>query len=546
MSVVTAGSRQATWDDEGDANCSLGPAPARHHGWVLLQAPAPSALRSELRWGFLLHTYAFACLFFLLAFYAFFSILNLRSLISSRPFMSTINGFLCLLGASRAGCLFIDPYALKETLPRVLGSVLWDVGFPCLTSAFCLVQLTFLQLTQLKLGPEKLRKKSCLSLIITAHFSFVIGTDIVVAFHEQLLVVKHLVETVFLAWGALLCCLFLYGGYRVMALLRSMPGSLLQRQPAEAQHKGIMQLAMLAPYKNLAGSVAAAFMPTMLTAQARGAGAGDRSFSFRSERTSPPPQEWSALADGAGCSSPGGPRRQGSPDPRRRPPRLAAAPPSLSPGGRRPSRRDSDTAALADIAEDEAGISLVSPTASGLAAKRARRPPPPGAGEPDEEGAEARLLPRAAPHADGKSSDLTLHSILNHIAYVNKAAIDSGGEGGDPDAKSQVRAVLNVTYTTAAMGLLLCVANGARLYGPYGMLARSVDASAGHSGADSELLPEERPRPWPWFLFQTLCRALEFAMGCAMANITKQPVHGRRAQQYAYSLRLKHRESLYI
>ncbi|GLH13550.1 Uncharacterized protein GBIM_18097 [Gryllus bimaculatus] len=39
------------------------------------------------------------------------------SLISARPFMSTINGFLCLLGASRAACLFIDPYNVKEVRP---------------------------------------------------------------------------------------------------------------------------------------------------------------------------------------------------------------------------------------------------------------------------------------------------------------------------------------------------------------------------------------------------------------------------------------------
>jgi hypothetical protein len=57
-------------------------------------------------------------------------------------------------------------------------------------------------------------------------------------------------------------------------------------------------------------------------------------------------------------------------------------------------------------------------------------------------------------------------------------------------------------------------------------------------------------RPWPWFCFQTLCRALEFAMGCAMANITKQPVNSRHQylqQQYAASLRFQqHREFLYI
>lgn len=62
--------------------------------------------------------------------------------------MSTINIFLCLLGASRAACLFIDPYNLKETMPKVIGSIIWDIGYPCITSAFCLIQLAFLQLTK--------------------------------------------------------------------------------------------------------------------------------------------------------------------------------------------------------------------------------------------------------------------------------------------------------------------------------------------------------------------------------------------------------------
>lgn len=62
--------------------------------------------------------------------------------------MSTINMFLCILGASRAACLFIDPYNLKDIMPKILGSIVWGVGFPCVTSAFSFIQLTFLQLTQ--------------------------------------------------------------------------------------------------------------------------------------------------------------------------------------------------------------------------------------------------------------------------------------------------------------------------------------------------------------------------------------------------------------
>ena len=35
-------------------------------------------------------------------------------MIASRPYMSTINVFLCLLGASRAIALFVAPYALRD------------------------------------------------------------------------------------------------------------------------------------------------------------------------------------------------------------------------------------------------------------------------------------------------------------------------------------------------------------------------------------------------------------------------------------------------
>lgn len=40
--------------------------------------PDVSTVKEEIRWGFMLHSYGFACMFFFLAFYSFFSILNLR------------------------------------------------------------------------------------------------------------------------------------------------------------------------------------------------------------------------------------------------------------------------------------------------------------------------------------------------------------------------------------------------------------------------------------------------------------------------------------
>lgn len=45
---------------------------------------------------------------------------------------------------------------ITQTMPLVIGSIIWDIGFPFITSAFCLIQLAFLQLTQVSINvPNK-------------------------------------------------------------------------------------------------------------------------------------------------------------------------------------------------------------------------------------------------------------------------------------------------------------------------------------------------------------------------------------------------------
>jgi hypothetical protein len=68
-----------------------------------------------------------------------------------------------------------------------------------------------------------------------------------------------------------------------------------------------------------------------------------------------------------------------------------------------------------------------------------------------------------------QAGELTLHSILNHIAYVNKAALPN--QAAPTSRKSQVQKVLSATYITALLGLTLCVADMGRLCGPYGLMA---------------------------------------------------------------------------
>lgn len=87
--------------------------------------------------------------------------------------------------------------------------------------------------------------------------------------------------------------------------------------------------------------------------------------------------------------------------------------------------------------------------------------------------------------------DVTLMSILNHIAYVNNASEECKFEVRKlkSSRKSQIERVLQGTYASAALGFLLCIMETYRIYGPYGI---SADSQA--------------PAPWPWFIFQTICR----------------------------------------
>ncbi|XP_034254355.1 uncharacterized protein LOC117653091 [Thrips palmi] len=250
------------------------------HPVSLAVAPALDLLLNNMKLAFMLHVYGIACLFSVLATYTFFSLINLRSLISSRPFMTSINVFLCMLGASRAAYLMLDPYNLREVMPRIMGALLWDLAFPCLTSAFCLIQLAFLQLTKLKVGPRALREKTVPSLVIAIHFTFVLGINIILGFDESALPFKLLGETLFAVWACVLFASFVSLSGHVRRLLNRVPhGVLLQRDPSDCHAKGIMQLAMLAPYSNLASSVAAALVPTLLAPRL---GQGDSGASRRS------------------------------------------------------------------------------------------------------------------------------------------------------------------------------------------------------------------------------------------------------------------------
>lgn len=84
--------------------------------------------------------------------------------------------------------------------------------------------------------------------------------------------------------------------------------------------------------------------------------------------------------------------------------------------------------------------------------------------------------------------------------------------------------MLVVTYVTAILGMILSLLLAAGLYTHPPPLAPTP--------------------PWIWFSYESVCRLLEFLIGCAMANITRQPVN--KHSQYGYNLRMKSHNSIYM
>ncbi|GAB6024179.1 hypothetical protein CHUAL_008882 [Chamberlinius hualienensis] len=522
---------------------------------LLLVAPKWTTIRNELKWTWLLHTYGFACVFFMLAFYAFFSILNLRAQLATRPYMSSINVFLCLLGVSRATCFLVDPYDSKGILPEAIGSITWDLAIPCLISSFSLIQLAFLQLTQLKLGPTKMRSKSFVSLVISSHFFFIIASDIIRTFQEKSKIACYVCQTIYLCWGILLSVTFLYGGWKMMKLLRHAPPSLFQQTDPCGFEKKVQALGMLANCHNLAAmtAAAAAAVPSFLaTPKIKITDENEQSYSYVSDNshlstnstqqlyneTAPSdttnsndlqskrsPQKTQTkcvytVANDKDSSKVSKPLM--SPD--HSPIKISAVngihhknlipPPSNCPNANKSKNKKKSKMGNVRWNEldqdDQLEMSLIPKCRSNGSATKVK----------------SERVQRMNGGSEDEKEDLTLISILNHIAYVNQAA---NGYKSDYrkmrlSKKSQVEKVLQGTCAAASLGLVLCLLELYRIYGQYGLLASYTE-----------------PEPWSWFIFQTTCRFVEFSMGCFVANITKQPVN-RHHYPYA-SAHVKHRSS---
>ena len=186
----------------------------------------PDWKQAERTWGWTweLHWLGLGSLFTVLALYALFSLYNKSQSVNcgrrNKHSTKAINTLVLTLGLSRALFLMVDPYASKIGLCKncsvFLGRILFAIGFPCLTAAFSLIHLAFLQISKLKLRPNGLQSPKFLLSVISFHFGLVLVTEIFLHFCADSTSMIIVCQTFYILWSSMLSVSFLYSGRKIM------------------------------------------------------------------------------------------------------------------------------------------------------------------------------------------------------------------------------------------------------------------------------------------------------------------------------------------
>ena len=197
--------------------------------------PGPDWPVARLQWGpaWELHWIGLGIAFALIAVHALAAIVmaDKSKAFTRRPLFIAVNLLLIVLGLSRALYLWIDPYESAQhgfACEPWISKAVFGIAFPCLTAAFCLVHVAFLEVSKMTLGSKKLHSIPFVSSIIALHFIVVLISDTTVAFKANMTELLIVCQSFFIVWGFLNSFAFLYSGGRVIYSARQARSQLSQ------------------------------------------------------------------------------------------------------------------------------------------------------------------------------------------------------------------------------------------------------------------------------------------------------------------------------
>ena len=192
--------------------------------------PFPEWTEAIEKWGWMwpAHIYGFGSLFAFLTLYAFSSLYRFRKAIFARQkvHLRVMCFTLMAAGFWRSLVLFWDPYTSSESTSALQNLVVltsWGISTACMTSAFSIMLLIFLETTKTRLGSPKLRNVPVLVSITLSNILYLTVSDLVVWFYPKAKVLIFICHVSFAIWGLAISAGCFVAGFKMWRNLRSTP-----------------------------------------------------------------------------------------------------------------------------------------------------------------------------------------------------------------------------------------------------------------------------------------------------------------------------------
>jgi len=171
--------------------------------------PTPRSLWS-VAWQ--AHIYFSGTLFILLAIYCTINVCRLHtfSRLFSRGYFLSLNVCMILIGLARGIFLLFDPYNEEQSLPSPVAYMLLNLGYPCITSAFAILFLALLRVTQVELLSPAVQTPRALTAFCCLHLAISLALDVTVGLVTRLQYILLLGQGIFIVWSLLLSAGYFY------------------------------------------------------------------------------------------------------------------------------------------------------------------------------------------------------------------------------------------------------------------------------------------------------------------------------------------------
>ncbi|XP_031549719.1 uncharacterized protein LOC116287213 [Actinia tenebrosa] len=173
-------------------------------------------------WTF--HVVFFSFCFSFLAIYSVYGVVRsqIRKEKVIRILAYIVHILIGLLGLTRLLTLSVFSSEIKATsvnnnLYKVVSRIIFGIGFPCITSAFALVQISFTEALKGKLSTSKLGNFTFIGLVISFHFLVVLIVGTLTTVISNLFVLFFATKFYFLIMTAVTMVIMLYSGCKVLS-----------------------------------------------------------------------------------------------------------------------------------------------------------------------------------------------------------------------------------------------------------------------------------------------------------------------------------------